>query len=254
MPRYFLEVSYKGSNYSGYQVQENANSIQEEVEKGLEIYFKQRLQLVCSSRTDAGVHALQNFFHFDLEQPIPESFLYNMNSIIPGDITVKGIFTVPEGSSSRFDALSREYRYQVYRKKNAFIADTAYYFPYRLDPDRLQLAADLIMNYSDFTSFSKKRTQVKDFECRIIYSRWSLENDVWSYEVSANRFLRGMVKGLVGTMLLVGRGKLSLDEFLAVIESRDCSKADFSVPGHGLFLARVNFPDGLMSYLPNRWE
>jgi tRNA pseudouridine38-40 synthase len=258
MSRYFLEVSYKGTNYSGFQIQGNANSIQGEMEKALEIYFhtnpSQRgegrgVRLVCSSRTDTGVHALQNFFHFDWEEMIPHKFLYNINALLPADIAVKNIFLAPANASSRFDALSREYIYYVYRKKDPFIQDQAYYFPYTLDEQKLFAAAEIISSYTDFTSFSKRNTQVKNFNCTIFHNKWVQENDCWVYEVKANRFLRGMVRGLVGTMLQVGRGKLELPDFEKIIQSHDCTKVDFSVPGHGLFLIHVNYPDGFLTKL-----
>jgi tRNA pseudouridine38-40 synthase len=249
MSRYFLEVSYKGTNYSGFQIQENANSIQGEMERALEIYFRKKIELTCSSRTDTGVHALQNFFHFDWEDIIPHKFLYNINALLPADIAVKNIFLAPANANSRFDARSREYKYYVYRKKDPFIWDQAYYFPYTFDEQKLSAAAEIISSYTDFTSFSKRNTQVKNFNCTILHSKWIQENDCWVYEVNANRFLRGMVRGLVGTMLQVGRGKLDLPDFENVIQSLDCTKADFSVPGHGLFLVRVNYPDGLLNKL-----
>ncbi len=246
MSRYFLEVAYKGTNYSGFQIQKNANSVQAEVEKALEIYFRQKIDVVCSSRTDAGVHALQNFFHFDCEEIIPVKFLYNINAILPEDIAVKNIFNVPSNANCRFDATSRQYKYYVYGKKNPFLRDEAYYFPYTLNQEKLLAAAEIIFSYTDFTSFSKRKTQVKNFNCTIIKSSWIQEKDCCVYEVEANRFLRGMVRGLVGTMLQVGRGKLALPEFEKIIQSHDCTKADFSVPGHGLFLAQVNYSDELL--------
>jgi len=256
MFRYFLEVSYNGANYSGFQIQKNANSIQAEVEKALGIYFHadsleglKAVKLVCSSRTDTGVHAVQNFFHFDFAERIPEKFLYNINAILPPDIAVKNIFIAAPDASSRFDATGREYKYYVYRRKNPFLQDRAYYFPYALDAEKLSAAAEIILSYTDFTSFSKRNTQVKNYNCTITQSKWVYDNDCWIYEVTANRFLRGMVRGLVGTMLQIGRGKLSLSEFEKIIQGLDSTKADFSVPPHGLFLVHVNYPAGLLQGL-----
>lgn len=268
MPRYFIEVSYKGTAYSGFQVQKNSNTIQSEVEKALEIFFKQSFSLTGSSRTDTGVHALQNFFHFDVGQSLisnrntdkskaPEviSFgervptiredlektVYHLNAILPHDIVVKRIFQVAENAHCRFDAVSREYKYFIYSHKNPFLEDRAYYFPYQLDIKKLNAVAAIILQHQDFTSFSKRNTQVKNFICEIIKSEWIEENDTLVYSVRANRFLRGMVKGLVGTMLRVGTDKISLKDFGKIIEGRDCGKADFSVPAHGLFLIAVNY-------------
>jgi tRNA pseudouridine38-40 synthase len=249
MPRYFLEVAYKGGNYSGFQVQKNANTVQAEIEKALETYFRQKVTTTGSSRTDTGVHALQNFFHFDFEETISYNFLYSVNSILPFDIAVKNIYFVPPNANCRFDAVSREYRYYIYQKKDPFIYGRAYYFPYALDLKKLLAAAEIVASYKDFTAFSKRNTQVKNFECSIIQSTWIIENDCVIYHVHANRFLRGMVRGLVGTMLQVGRDKLSLDEFEKVIQGRDCTKADFSAPGEGLFLVRVNYPENLLTKL-----
>lgn len=241
MLRYFIEVSYKGSGYSGFQVQHNANSVQAEIEKALQVYFKQKFVLTGSSRTDAGVHALQNFFHFDTSLKINNE-VYNLNAILPSDIVISKIFEVNKDAHCRFDAVSREYKYYVYQHKDPFLEDRAYYYPYTLNAELLQCAAKEILNHIDFTSFSKRNTQVKSFICEIFESEWVQEGNCLVYRVKANRFLRGMVKGLVGTMLQIGRDKLSVDEFKNIIAAKDCTKADFSVPSHGLFLCRVEFP------------
>ena len=247
MPRYFIEVSYKGTAYSGYQVQKNSNTIQSEVENALQIFFKQTLSLTGASRTDAGVHALQNYFHFDASQLLSdeiaelEKSVYNLNAILPLDIVIKRIFQVGQDMHCRFDAVSREYKYFIYQNKNPFLEDRAYYHPYKLDFEKLNEAAAMIIHHTDFTSFSKKNTQANNFICEIIKSEWLIENDTLIYNVKANRFLRGMVKGLVGTMLRVGSLKISLEQFNNIIKSRDCTLADFSVPAHGLFLIAVNY-------------
>ena len=241
MPRYFIEVSYKGTNYSGFQVQQNANSVQAEIEKALEILYKQKFELTGSSRTDTGVHALQNYFHFNTEIAIKDD-AYNLNAILPDDIVVKRMFKVDDNAHCRFDALSREYHYYIYQHKNPFLKDRAYYVPYSVDVALLQQAAKEIMKHTDFTSFSKRNTQVKSFQCNIYVSEWVQEADCLVYKIKANRFLRGMLKGLVGTMLLMGKKKITLDEFRTIIEAKDCTKADFSVPPDGLFLVNVIVP------------
>ncbi len=240
MPRYFIEVSYKGSLYSGFQKQHNANSIQAELEKALTIYYKQPFELTGSSRTDAGVHALQNFFHFDSDAAIKED-VYNLNAILPADIVVKRIFHVKDDAHCRFDAKSREYHYFIYHHKNPFLQGRALFVPYSLSLERLQQAAKEIIQHKDFTSFCKRNTQVKTFLCDIHTSEWTQQGDCLVYRIKANRFLRGMVKGLVGTMLLVGKKKINVEEFTAIIEAKDCTKADFSVPPDGLFLVEVAF-------------
>jgi tRNA pseudouridine38-40 synthase len=242
MLRYFLEIFYKGTNYSGFQIQQNANSIQAEVEKAFQILQKEKVEMTGSSRTDAGVHALQNFFHFDYEGEIHPRFTYKMNAILPDDIVVKKIISVDAKAHCRFDAVSREYKYFIYTHKDPFLKDNAFYFPYKLNFDLLKSAASLIKNYNDFTSFSKRKTQVNDFNCMIYESEWLTEDDCVVYYVKANRFLRGMVRALTATMLLIGRKKLTLNEFKKIIEAKDFAKANFAVPSHGLFLISVNFP------------
>jgi len=243
MPRYFIEVFYKGTNYSGFQMQKNTGkTIQAEIEKAFLILQKEPVQLTSSSRTDAGVHALQNYFHFDFHDTIHPQFIYKTNAILPSDIVIKNLVKVKDDAHCRFDALSREYCYYIYRHKDPFLQDRAFYFPYKLDIERMKLAAEIVKGYDDFTSFSKRNTQVKTFICDIVESEWMSEDQCLVYRVKANRFLRGMVRALTATMLKIGRGKLSLDEFHEIILSKDCTKASFSVPAHGLFLAAVNFP------------
>ncbi len=251
MPRFFLELSYQGTHYSGFQSQKNANTIQAEVEKAIGILLKEEIVLTGSSRTDAGVHALQNFFHFDSRLPLRSwkgiekegNFLYKMNAILPEDIAVRRLLPVPDDSHCRFGAVSREYRYYIYRRKNPFLRDRAFYFPYRLNLDKMQEAAAIIREYHDFTAFSKKKTQVKSFLCDVTESKWIMKESCLIYHVSANRFLRGMVRALVATMLKLGREKISLEEFRQVIESKDSSKASFAAPPQGLFLLSVKYPD-----------
>jgi len=245
MPRYFIELSYKGTNYSGFQSQQNThNTIQAALEKAFKILQKDEVLLVSSSRTDAGVHALQNYFHFDYNGAIHPQFVYKTNAILPADLVVKKIIPVAPDAHCRFDALSREYKYFIYAKKNPFLQDRAYYFPYRLDIEKLKEAAEIIKEYKDFTSFSKRNTQVKTFECRILESEWLFENNCLVYHVKANRFLRGMVRALTATMLKSGRGKTSLKEFRSIIEAKDCTQASFAVPAQGLFLINVAYPQG----------
>jgi tRNA pseudouridine38-40 synthase len=241
MPRYFLEVAYKGTNYSGFQSQQNANTIQAEIEKAFAVFQREKIKMTGSSRTDAGVHALQNYFHFDFDNELSEDFIYKMNAILPCDIAVKSLVQVSPSAHSRFDAINRDYNYYIYRKKDPFLKETAYYFPYKLDFEKMQNAASMLKEYTDFTSFSKRNTQVKTFVCNILESNWLIEPDKLIYNVKANRFLRGMVRALTATMLKVGRNALTLDEFRSIIEARDCTKASFAVPAQGLFLMKVEY-------------
>jgi tRNA pseudouridine38-40 synthase len=242
MSRYFLEISYKGTAYSGFQTQENANTIQAEVEKAFLVLQKERVTMTGSSRTDAGVHAQQNFFHFDYGGIIHPQFLYKINAILPADIVIQGLKPVNDNAHCRFDAVSREYKYFIYRKKNPFLQDRAFFYPYKLDMELLEIAAEIVKEYHDFTSFSKRNTQVKTFSCDIISSQWLQYEGCLVYNVKGNRFLRGMVRALTATMLKVGTGKLSIDEFRAIIDAKDCTKASFAVPAHGLFLVSVQYP------------
>jgi tRNA pseudouridine38-40 synthase len=267
MSRYFLEVAYIGTNYSGFQTQHNANTIQAEIEKALNILFRlpsplsgegQGVRLTGSSRTDAGVHALQNFFHFDTNSPLSRQlagwrgvrgeadFTYKINAILPEDIVVKQLIPVAKDAHCRFDALSRIYKYFIYRNKSPFLKGRAFYFPYKLDIELLHQAALILKEYQDFTSFSKRNTQVKSFKCEIQESEWFWEKDCLVYHVKANRFLRGMVRALTATMLKIGRGKMSLNQFREIIEAKDCTKASFAVPANGLFLISVAYPQNLL--------
>lgn len=240
--RYFIEVTYNGRGYSGFQTQKNANTIQAEVEKALLTLFKADINLTGSSRTDAGVHALQNYFHFDYHEEINNNQVYNLNAILPGSITIKAIRKVKADAHCRFDAVSRTYNYFIYQKKDPFLSDRAYYFPYTLDTEKLNAAAALLIGNLDFTSFSKKNTQVKTFICEIMESQWTFKGDQLIYSVKANRFLRGMVRALTATMLKTGRGKLDLNSFKNIIEAKDASLANFAVPAQGLFLMKVEYP------------
>jgi tRNA pseudouridine38-40 synthase len=243
MPRYFLELAYKGTAYHGFQIQDNAPTIQLAIEKALFTLFKVNIDLTGSSRTDAGVHALQNYFHFDADLSITNKHVYNLNAILPDDIAVKSIKAVADTAHCRFDAVARTYHYYIYQQKNPFLKDRGWFYPYELDLSLLQQAAAILKNHTDFTSFAKRNTQVFTHNCSILISEWSIAADQqYIYQVQANRFLRGMVRGLVGTMLKVGRGQLSLDDFEKIILAKDCTKADFSTPPQGLFLAKVIYP------------
>ncbi len=245
MHRYFLEIAYKGTRYSGFQIQKNAITIQSEVEKALQIFFKQNIPLTGSSRTDAGVHAKQNFFHFNCNREITTTDIYHLNAILPTDITVKAIVEVTSQAHCRFSAIYRVYEYYLYQTKDPFKEDRAWYYPYTFDNNLLNEAAEVLMQYQNFASFSKRNTQVNNYICHIQHSQWSEREGMMVYSVKANRFLRGMVRGLVGTMLQVARHKITIENFKQIIESGDASKANFATPAHGLFLAEVNFPQDI---------
>lgn len=239
MPRYFLEVAYKGTPYSGFQSQENALTVQAEVEKAFSILQRSSVVMTGSSRTDAGVHALQNFFHFDFEQAIHPQFVYKINAILPSSVVVKSIREVAADSHCRFDATHRSYQYYIYNSKDPFREDRAWFYPYPLNKALLEQSAAILLGVEDFTSFSKRNTQVKTFICRLTESQWIEEDGFLVYRVTGNRFLRGMVRALVSTMLLVGREKITLTEFQEIINAKDCTRASFVAPAHGLFLFQV---------------
>jgi tRNA pseudouridine38-40 synthase len=245
MPRYFIELSYKGTAYSGFQVQENAVTIQSEVEKAFGVLQRNPVVLTGSSRTDAGVHALQNFFHFDYEGEINPRFVYKMNAILPADIVVKEVYAMPADAHSRFQAVGREYKYRIHRFKDPFLKDVSYFFPYKLDMERMQEAATMIREQKNFYAFSKTNSQVNNFDCIIKESRWEREGDSLVYQVQANRFLRGMVRLITGSLLKVGRHKISLEDFEKLFSEN--VRAGYSVPAHGLFLSKVIFPE---NYFP----
>jgi tRNA pseudouridine38-40 synthase len=242
--RYFLEVCYKGTAYAGFQVQHNARTVQGEMERALEIFLRRKVALTGSSRTDSGVHAKQNYFHFDYEGIFEKAWAYNINAILPADIAINSIKRVSSTAHCRFDATYREYRYLVYTRKDPFVAEQGYFFPYRVDYGAMSEAAETIKEYEDFEAFSKRNTQVKTFRCRVIESRWEECDGYYTYTVRANRFLRGMVRGLVGTMLQVGRGRMGLDEFTTILKGTGELRADFAVPGGGLCLVEVGFREG----------
>ncbi|MEJ7627705.1 MAG: tRNA pseudouridine synthase A [Ferruginibacter sp.] len=244
MPRYFIEVAYTGTGFGGFQKQENTNTIQGEIEKALSTYFREQFELTGSSRTDAGVNALQNYFHFDSEHfdnKKIKSALYNLNSILPLPIVVKNIWAMPEGAHCRFDAISRTYEYIICQVKDPYVSDRSYFYPYELDQELLNLAAAEIIKNKSFEAFSKKNTQVQTFMCSISESQWVFKEGLLIYRVTANRFLRGMVKGLVGTMLKVGRNKIDIAAFKSILGSAEQSLVDFSVPSHALTLLFVKY-------------
>lgn len=242
--RYFLEVSYLGKNYAGFQVQQNAVTVQQRIEEALLTLTKVPLSLTGSSRTDAGVHARQNFFHFDTELTLGQKQVYSLNAILPSDISAISLQKVHPNAHCRFDAQSRLYKYYLYQTKNPFFYERGWFYPYPINLEVLNSVAGLVLGTHDFTSFSKRNTQVKTMFCTLLQSKWERQGDLWIYTVEGNRFLRGMVRGLVATMLQVGRGKINKDLFKQIMEAGNCAMADFSAPGHGLVLEKVVFAEG----------
>ncbi|MBL7767124.1 MAG: tRNA pseudouridine(38-40) synthase TruA [Chitinophagaceae bacterium] len=254
MNRYFIEVSYHGKGFSGFQIQDESITIQGEVNKAFETILKKKIETTTSSRTDAGVHALQNFLHLDIEDTLPSSIIYNLNALLPIGISVNNIFPVHPKSHARFDALGRRYSYQIIPVKQPFRHDRAYFYPFAVNKILLEETAQMLLQVEDFTSFSKKKTDVKTFLCKLSESHWEFYADgSYVYQVSGNRFLRGMVRALVGTQLQVARGRITVQEFQSIIDSKDCTLADFSARPEGLFLEEVQYPPGLLGRpLPRR--
>jgi len=242
--RYFIELSYHGHDFAGFQIQENALTVQYELQRAMETILRIPVLLTGSSRTDSGVHARQNYFHFDVDKLLTEKQIYNLNAVLPASVSVRTIRLMTELAHCRFDAISRRYQYFLYSKKNPFYADRGWHYPYPLNINLLQSCAELLLQYKDFTSFSKRNTQAKTMICTLSESTWRKESDYLIYAVTGNRFLRGMVRGLVATMLLAGRGKISFNEFEEIIKAKDGSRADFAAPAHGLFLEEVRYPTG----------
>ena len=237
MPRYFLQLSFHGKKFHGWQIQENAHSVQAEINRALETLLGSKAETTGCGRTDTGVHASEFFLHFDApEIKEHEDFVYHLNCLLPFEIAIQKIFPVDENAHARFDATSRTYRYFIHRSKNPFVNETSYYFPFSVDIEMMNRAAMILMDHTDFSCFSKSRTQVKTNICQIYAAGWTIEKEQLIFEIKADRFLRNMVRAIVGTLLEVGEGHISLADFTEIIENRKRSGAGVSVPGHGLFL------------------
>jgi tRNA pseudouridine38-40 synthase len=243
MKRYFIEVSYDGAGFGGFQIQQNQQTIQGALEAAMATLYREPISLTGASRTDAGVHALQNFFHFDTAIEVTAKHIYNLNAILPNTIVVNGIYIVPADAHSRFDAVKRSYIYKIHTQKSPFLEGRSWYYPFPIDIDALQSAANTLLLYKDFESFSKKNTTVNTFDCTITKAQWTQEGSIIQFNIDSNRFLRGMIRGLVGTMLQVGRGQINLDRFEEIIRLKNEQNVDFSTPAHGLYLSNIEYPD-----------
>ena len=242
--RYFIELSYNGKNYHGWQIQPNEISIQEIIEKALSLLLKEKVSVVGCGRTDTGVHASQFFLHFDSHAQIDkEKLKFKLNSFLPEDIAIFQVISVIDEAHARFQAMSRSYQYKISLEKNVFQRDLSLEISHSLlDVDMMNKAAETLLNYTDFKCFSRTKTDVKTYECEVTEAYWEIQGNQLVFNISANRFLRNMVRAIVGTLLEVGKGRMSLDEFKAVIESRDRKKAGASVKAKGLFLTAVKYP------------
>ncbi len=247
MARYVLEVMYDGTKFHGSQVQGVIPTVQLEINKTLSTILRTPIASFGASRTDEGVHALCNYYHFDSEDELKPDFLYKCNSILPHGIAVKRICIAKDPEfNTRFDAIARRYRYRIYFTKNPFLYKRALYYPFRFEHPILHETAAIIKEYEHFESFAKRNAQAKTFNCNIIQSYWERHGSELHYVVEANRFLRGMVRGLVGTQLHMGRYGGTADDFRKIIEARDSKMAYFDVAGHGLYLENITYKDGTL--------
>jgi len=246
--RYFIELSYFGTDYRGWQIQRNAKSVQGVLNECLSLKLGQKTETTGSGRTDAGVHARQQFAHFNTDIPFELSELkYQLNCFLPSDISIQNISRVSEDAHARFDAEKRAYQYVITRDKDPFQQNLAYYFNPELDISLMNMAARELPGRTDFQSFSKVKTDVNHFECDISEAEWTKEGARLIFNISANRFLRGMVRAIVGTLLEVGQGRIDLSEFNNILDSKDRRMAGRSVPAHGLYLTRVKYPERIFN-------
>ncbi len=247
--RYFIELSYFGKNYHGWQRQPNASSVQQTIESALSTILRQPLEIMGAGRTDAGVHATQMFAHFDYQkEPILtkdelDTLTHKLNSFLPKDIAIHRIFEVSSDSHTRFDATSRSYLYRISTSKNPFTTEQAYLLKYDIDLKKMNEAAQILLSYKDFECFSKSKTEVNTYLCDITLAEWKKVNQEYHFHISANRFLRNMVRAIVGTLLEIGQGKKPVSWMHDVITGKSRSQAGTSVPGHGLYLTAIEYPE-----------
>ena len=241
--RYFFEISYKGTNYHGWQIQQNAISVQQVLYEKLKLLLNEEIELTGSGRTDTGVHARQQFFHADFSKAIDvEDFKYHFNAVLPADILIRSIRRVIPEAHARFDALSRTYEYLIIKQKNPFRQNEAFVYPWETNLDLLNEAAVQLVGKHNFESFSKVKTQVNHFNCELLEAHWKHDGDLIVFRIKADRFLRGMVRAIVGTLLMVNEGKIKLAEIHKILNSRDRTKAGRSVPAEGLYLSEITYP------------
>ena len=245
--RYFIELAYNGKNYHGWQKQPDAISVQEVVEDALSKLLNRPLSIVGAGRTDAGVHAKQIFAHFDFQDEINLENLKNrLNAFLNDDVVILSIFEVNEKAHTRFDAIARSYEYQIYLGKNPFLLDSTWQIKTKkLAVETMNEASKLLLDYTNFKCFSKSKTDVFTYDCNITEAKWVVNGNMLTFHITANRFLRNMVRAIVGTLYNVGIGKITINDFIDIIESQDRSKAGLSVPAQGLFLTKVTYPKSI---------
>ena len=242
--RYFIQLSYNGTPYHGWQIQPNALSVQEVLNKALSTILNQKIETMGAGRTDTGVHAAEMFAHFDCNELNSTSQLvHKLNNYLPKSIAVQEIFLVDDNNHARFDAKKRTYQYHINVKKNVFSENLSWYFNQKLDVDNMNIAAQLLLKYNDFECFSKVHTDVNNFNCTIFEAFWKEQQQQLIFTITADRFLRNMVRAIVGTLIEVGLGKISIQDFTQIIESKNRSNAGVSVPAHGLYLTKIEYDE-----------
>ncbi len=245
--RYFLELRYNGAAYCGWQRQPDQPSVQQTLERALSTLLREQLEVTGAGRTDTGVNASYYVAHCDVSQPVadPGRTVYKLNFLLPGDISVLGMTPVPDGAHARFDAREREYRYFIETRKNPFTRHASWQYYVPLDLERMNRAAASLLEYDDFTSFAKLNSNNRTNICRILRADWQADGDLLRFTIRADRFLRNMVRSIVGTLVDVGRGRYTPEEFRAIVESRDLSRSSAGAPAQGLFLSDVRYPAGI---------
>lgn len=244
--RYFIELSYFGKAYHGWQNQPDSISVQEVLEKNLSKVLPGKIEVVGAGRTDAGVHASQMFAHFDCAEKINEALLrYKLNSMLPKDIAIAEVFEVIAEAHARFDAVSRSYEYHLLQEKDVFNIDNAWFYRHSLNIENMNEAASKLGNYTNFKCFSKSRTDVRTYNCRIDHAEWKVEGTKLVFYITADRFLRNMVRAIVGTLVEIGQNKRPVSYMDEVILSEDRNMAGTSVPAHGLYLTRIMYPENI---------
>lgn len=242
--RYFIELAYNGTNYHGWQMQRNAVSVQEKLQESLSMLFRKPIAIMGSGRTDTGVHAKQQFAHFDFDgEMMKGEFLKRINGLLPGDIAVFDVLPVTYKAHARFDARWRRYEYHITFRKDPFQAGKAWHCYYDLDVLKMESVSKLLLGQQNFECFSKTKTDVKSFDCEIKDAFWEQTSHGLIFHIKANRFLRGMVRAIVGTLIKVGRGQLDKEQFVSIIEGKDRARAGIAAPAHGLYLSEVSYPE-----------
>ncbi|KAB1154172.1 MULTISPECIES: tRNA pseudouridine(38-40) synthase TruA [Tenacibaculum] len=240
--RYFIELAYNGKSYHGWQVQPDAITVQEKINKAISTVLREEISIVGAGRTDAGVHASQMYAHFDTDKKLDDNFAFRLNSILPDDIVIFNTKLVHNEAHARFDASSRSYEYKIWLGRNPFLLDSSWQlYNQKLNLDLMNQAAAILYEYEDFECFSKVKTEVYTFNCNVTNAEWVLNGNELTFHISANRFLRNMVRAIVGTLMDVGQGKITIDDFRKIIESKNRSNAGTSVPAKGLFLTKVAY-------------